>query len=451
MAVENSKKAAAAATAPPSSSCLAQEVDAFVRNINALRALIVPLMSMAHTTAESLAERFEDYAEQYGEHVEGENGSSFWRFVPPYHSKAARLRHRAEEAELGTAIVPRTFVVALVSQLDGFLGRLLRRIFTLRPELLGSSERQLSLAQILELGTVEAARDYLLEKEVEAVLRKSHAEQFKWMESRFDIRLTTGLGAWPTFIELTERRNLFVHTDGVVSEQYIAVCHSHAVPLEDLQKGQVLDVEPRYFRKASACVFEIGVKLSQVLWRKLFPADLEFADQSLTSVAYDLLTSGNFALAATLLDFACDLKKHGSEKNRRVFVINRAQAYKWRSDDKMCQAIVAGEDWSASGQSFQLCVAVLQDRFDDAASIMRRIGRDGEVRDSDYEDWPIFRRFRETSDFLEAYREVFGSQFEHLEKALGERERQRAREALKRLERSARAALDVDGDDNAAN
>jgi hypothetical protein len=52
----------------------------------------------------------------------------------------------------------------------------LRAIFLLRPELIASSDRQLALSQLLELGTIDSATEYLLEKEIESVLRKSHAK-----------------------------------------------------------------------------------------------------------------------------------------------------------------------------------------------------------------------------------------------------------------------------------
>jgi hypothetical protein len=36
-----------------------------------------------------------------------------------------------------------------------------------------------------------------------------------------------------------------------------------------------------YFLASHDCLFEIGVKLAHVLWRKSFPADREAADQEL--------------------------------------------------------------------------------------------------------------------------------------------------------------------------
>ena len=47
---------------------------------------------------------------------------------------------------------------------------------------------------------------------------------------------------------------------------------------DDIEVGKRIEVTPDYFEKAYYCIFEIGVKLAHVLWRKHQPEDLENAD-----------------------------------------------------------------------------------------------------------------------------------------------------------------------------
>ena len=137
----------------------------------------------------------------------------------------------------------------------------------------------------MAFGSVEAAREYLIEKEIETVLRKSHAEQFDWLENKFGLPLKKGLDVWPAFIEVTERRNLFVHTSGLVSRQYLDVCAKHKVTLpKDATLGNELGVSKEYFTVAHEAIFEVGVKLAHVLWRKLKPEDREEADDNLSDL-----------------------------------------------------------------------------------------------------------------------------------------------------------------------
>lgn len=128
-----------------------------------------------------------------------------------------KLRENYEHYSLSGQLLPRSLLVALVSQYDAYIGRLFRAIFIRKPEIINGSERQITFQGLSTFTTLDEAREYFLEKEIEALLRSSHAEQFKTMERLFKINLTKELDAWPVFIELTERRNLFVHTDGAVS------------------------------------------------------------------------------------------------------------------------------------------------------------------------------------------------------------------------------------------
>lgn len=332
----------------------------------------------------------------------------------PYlmHRDWKKLRENYEHYVLSGQLLPRSLLVALVSQFDAYIGRLFRAVAIRKPEILSGSERQITFQSLGKFSTLDEAREYFLEKEIESLLRSSHAEQFKILERLFDVPLTKDLDAWPTFIELTERRNLFVHTDGVVSSQYIATCKAQGCHIEDgVKEGTRLQVSATYLKTAQECLYEVGVKLAHVLWRKLFPGERNEADSSYVAISYELITSGQYQLALRLLDFACSMKKFSSESYKLMFVVNRAQAYKWSGNDSRCREIMSSEDWSAKSDNFKLANAVLANNWDEAVAIMKRIGTSGPVTQPDYRDWPLFRGLRKEAGFLAAYESIFGVAF----------------------------------------
>ena len=153
-----------------------------------------------------------------------------------------------------------------------------------------------------------------VEKEIESVLRKSHTEQFDWLENKFGLKLRVDLKVWPVFVEVTERRNLFVHSNGMVSHQYLEVCKRHgSIPDPDIIPGKVLSVTRPYFDAAHECLFEVGVKLAQVLWRKVQPSDLEHSDsRSSTEGWIRAVRRGTLQNCALPTRFLTEtLKKHG--------------------------------------------------------------------------------------------------------------------------------------------
>jgi hypothetical protein len=96
-----------------------------------------------------------------------------WEVSIEEYDSFLNIKRRLERAAKAMKTIPRSFVVALVSQFDALVGGLLRTIFYVRPELLDSSERVLTFKELTEFGSVENAREYVVEKEVEAVIRNN--------------------------------------------------------------------------------------------------------------------------------------------------------------------------------------------------------------------------------------------------------------------------------------
>jgi len=214
-----------------------------------------------------------------------------------------------------------------------------------------------------------------------------------------------------------ERRNLFAHSNGTVSAQYLTICDRHRVKFENRPcVGDILNVTPMYFGLAHACIFEIGTKLAHVLWRKILPDQRKEADLSLLILGYDLLVNKEYDLAVTLGTFATEIiKKWSSDDIRRRVLINLAQAYKWGGKPAEMTTVIDREDWSSCGHEFKLAVAVLRDKFDLAAGLMKSIAAADLIEKNDYRDWPLFIEFRKSQAFQETYQSLYGHHLELIE------------------------------------
>ncbi len=189
------------------------------------------------------------------------------------------------------------------------------------------------------------------------------------------------------------------------------VCHAEKVSLDSkVRVGTTLEADDKYLSQACDCLSELGVKLSQVLWRKLDSSSCERADGHLLRRTFDMIEGEQYNPAIKIFSFALKPPMKISDASDRCrCVVNLAQSYKWRGDQKKANRILDAEDWSASSFAFRLAVAVLKDEFEEAATLMRKIGSDGEISKEDYEAWPLFREFRKSKLFIEAYRELFSS------------------------------------------
>ena len=390
------------------STSIGEEVALFIKQIDSLAETLPLTMVAIRFGYEQAHKKYKEFVEKYCD-METNGDSESVRVPTDYLGRHRRLVSPVEKFLLAYEAVPRSFIVSLVSSYDAFLGGLIRNLFLMKPDALSASDKNLTFSELVEFGSIEDAREYIVEKEVETVLRKSHSEQFDWLENKFGLPLRKGLEIWPSFVEVTERRNLFVHNRGVVSNHYLDICRKHNVEFETKpQVGEQLSVPIEYFNSAFETIFEMGVKLAHVLWRKVQPGDLEEADDNLIMVGYNLLSEERFDLARRVLDFSTTtLKTFSSEQNRLMLVVNQAQAYKWSDDMEKTRKILSEEDWSTRSDDFQLAEAVLLDDFNKAGEIVKRIGTSGSVGKNAYREWPLFRAYRKSEQLQSVFEEVF--------------------------------------------
>lgn len=378
---------------------------------------MIPLLALiAAGTKNTREKEYSDFLKENGKLINTEGSSRTYELDTSLHGTAQRLESRCNRSKSGYKLLSRHFVVSFVSEYDSFLGNLIKSIYALKPELLNDSERNLSFAELTKFSSIEEARNYILEKEIESVLRKSHSDQFKWLENKFNTPLNKGLDSWAKFIEITERRNLFVHCNGIVSTQYLSTCKDQNVTLPpNIKMGEELDAPRAYLAESYDTLYEIGIKLSQVLWRKLFPQELDLADRNLSEISYDLLCNEKYSLAIKLLDFAClTLKSWSDDRMKKMFIINRAQAYKHNGDTEKCRQIIAENDWSSCQDDFQICVAALKEDYDTLEHYMKKHINDDLMKDSYYLDWPIFKEYRTTDRFKSNFKAVFNIDVEKI-------------------------------------
>ena len=315
-------------------------------------------------------------------------------------------------------------IVALTSQYDVFLARLMDVLLRKKPEMLAASERKFTFSEINSYSSIEDIRSDLIEAEIDSLLRKSVVEQFVWMENKFDVKLRTDLEIWASFVELSQRRNLFVHADGLVSRQYLAVCSDQGSDISKIKIGDELSVDAAYYRRAHRILLEIAVKLSQVLWRKLDAASLDEAEKHLNVITYNLLRQEKYDIACELLDFAFSkMMRRSSKECELMLLINRANAYRLNGNPDRCAKLLGDDDWSAYAPQFQLARAVLKEEEAESLKLMKKIGKSGPPELHDYREWPLFKTMRESARFQETFIEIFdeplnGSQGAELEEKL---------------------------------
>lgn len=410
---------------------LSEDILKFTQDIECLHTTLPALMIVMGALTKKTYNNYMDFIKKHAI----ENTKATYSIPVEHYLKHSRLMREQENSQNAIKLIPRHYITSLVSQYDSFLGRIIRFIFTVSPTLLVESDKKITYADLNKYKNIEAVKEHIIEKEVENIIRLSHADQFAWLEKNLSMPLRKELQSWPVFIELTERRNLFVHCDGLVSSQYLEICLKHKCDIaSDLTVGKQLKVSPIYFEEAYKCIYEIGVKLAHVILRKLKPDYFDESDTKINDISYGLIDKDEFDLAIRLLNFFTETQYTNKSKdaNKRYLIINLAQAHKWAGNDSACKETLKRIDWSACDKKFQIAIEVLEEKYGVVYTLMRALQHDKNFLKTYYHDWPLFKELRKQKDFARVYEECYGEPFKIEQKT--EKERRSTTEQLKQLD-----------------
>jgi hypothetical protein len=135
----------------------------------------------------------------------------------------------------------------------------------------------------------------------------------------------------------------------------------------------------------------------------------------LIGAGYGIILSERYELAEEIHRFACQgLPRHFSDENKKIMIVNYANSLNLQKRHEEAASIIDAHDWSASDSKFRISVAAVKNDSARVGLLIKEIGSNGSVTESDYQEWPVFKSVRETECFRKAYEDVFGKQFEPL-------------------------------------
>jgi len=257
---------------------------------------------------------------------------------------------------------------------------------------------------------MDELKEFVIYDEIDKVQCDTFEDQIKWITSKTGLDdIAPNYPDWPRLLEILERRNLFVHANGIVNEQYLKASKKYNFPAtKSPKKGDELHANPKYFPSAVHRLLHFGAMLTQIVWRKCYPDEGEYSDKSISDLGYELIARGQFKLAIKILEAAKTIRGVSDVRNR-MNVVNLANAYKLSGDDKKSLEMLNSMDWSAAGPEFKISIAAVKGDVDEVVGLIRKIGPTSDyVSARGYREWPVFYSVREDGKFTGAFKEVFG-------------------------------------------
>lgn len=273
-----------------------------------------------------------------------------------------------------------------------------------------SKEKVIAARDVMKFSSIDELKEFVVYDEIDKVQRESFEDQIKWITSKAGLDdIAPNYPDWSRLLELFERRNLFVHANGIVNGHYLKAASKYNFPTDKpFENGDELHANPEYFNSAVHRVIHFGAMLTQIVWRKCYPDEGEYSDKSISDLGYELIARGQYKLGIKILEAAKTIRGV-SEVRNRMNVVDLANAYKLSGDEEKSTEVLALMDWSAVGPEFKVSIAVVKGDVDEVVRLMRKIGvNDDRVGAQGYQEWPVFYGVRENEKFTSAFKEVFG-------------------------------------------
>ncbi len=388
-------------------------LDNFIENINCLRESFNYSEVMLRQQKISALNAYNKFINSYL--VQDENGNKSSVIPNEKLREFHKLRKKMNRAEKASELIPPTYIISLVSLFDSFLAGLVRCVYNLKQDLLLESQQSFTYREIVKYDTTREVKKLIIDNTIDKLFRDSHKEQIQWFEKAFEVNTLKKFAGWGDFIELTERRNLFVHADGIVSGQYIEECTRNDYKLENVNIGRKLKADNEYFEKSFRLLYEMAIMLTQILINKLylgrekFSTDTSVRDNIFINNVYELICEEHFDIAINVSKFAIGDAFKRNNKDKTFIELNLAQAYKWSGNEKECKAILQNLDTSAMNIDLQIPKKVLEEEYDEVYSMMKDLGKGSKILTKEaYREWPIFREIRKQKEFEDTFEIIFG-------------------------------------------
>jgi len=296
-------------------------------------------------------------------------------------------------------ILRRSALISLVSYFEFIIAELIHSFYSLYPQALPSEERVLSLSDLREIGSIEEAENELIQREIDSLLRESLEKQLEYISKRLKVNLDALTPYKDRLIEISQRRNIFVHNDGIVNKIYLT--HVSTELLEDGTKdGMQLDVTEEYLNQAIDSIYISGVMLIQLCWRKWQKAKSDEADIVYIDLIYEALRENEYEFIRKLKDFSTSLE-YASDRSKRVIVVNHAIALRELEEAEEMEEIINTLDWTSCSLEFRAALLALRKEEDKLLKILPTAIAAKEIGRIELEEWPLFIPFHKSPDYIE--------------------------------------------------
>ncbi|MFW1586367.1 hypothetical protein ACEWBR_21920 [Vibrio parahaemolyticus] len=290
-------------------------------------------------------------------------------------------------------------LISVISYVEWFLAQLIHKYYDHNPNAVGIKDKQLSLDDLYELGSIEDARKFLIDSKVESIMRSNIESWVKFFKEQVKLSMGYLSEHMNDMTEACQRRNLYVHNGGTVNSIYIKNCHF--LPDAKDQIGRKIDTDREYIEKTISTFERCFILVASELWKKNEP-NSESRYKVLKSLAEEHIDQGRYDIAESLSYFLCG-DKQNSEFQLLMAKMNYWYAIKAQGNLSKVNKDIEKEDMTARPSIFKFMKANLLSDFELSCEYLDELLHTKQLSHEELMSNVVYKDLVSSDEFIEKF------------------------------------------------
>lgn len=287
-------------------------------------------------------------------------------------------------------------LISLITYFELLINNLIKEYSEINQYMLGINEKKLSYDELLKLGSVDDALNYIKDKEIEKLMYMGFKNWMHFLDTKIGIKAELIKEKIEEVNEIINKRHLLIHNGGIINATFLKNVDNKLIL--DMKIGDRIIIEEKYILDSIELIKRYGTIISLHIWKSAEKKS-ELRESFLAQHSLKFIEKGEYLIARDLLLFV--EKEPCDEESKLISKINYWQTFKWNNEFDKVRKEIERFDFSAKSKKFQLCKLVLLDQHEEFIDEIIDKGLPEGITTESLNTWPLFRKLRKTKRFKE--------------------------------------------------
>ena len=294
--------------------------------------------------------------------------------------------HRPEDLFIYEHFLKTQFI-ALITEFELLLSKIVRAYYSNFEGSLDQREVKFKIEDIKKFDNIADIRNFIIEGEVFKFTSGNLEDWSSFLKEKFSIDLKKVAPKWEVFTEYFSRRNLYIHNDGVVNDEYIRRNKG-----TEFSIGEDAEISVRYLRNSIEDFLIVGSTIIFMTWNHVSSKEMDKIREQLNDLGYHALINKHWRLSERLYTL---LDMYGNDNDKLISKINKWLSLKNQGKFESVVKEVEAFDHLTYSSRFSAAVYGLLDDSIRVVDILPQTDIDlGELL-----EWPVFNGIRHSIEF----------------------------------------------------